>query len=130
MTQPLLAYIFTGVVAVVAVFQLALMCGAPFGHLAMGGRFPARFPATLRVAALVQAILLAFFALVTLSKAKVLWVQYYDVAENVIWVVVAVSGLSLIMNLVTPSKWERILWAPVAGVMLLTSGLLAAQVGA
>lgn len=129
MTQPLLAYIFTGVVSVVVAFQLALACGAPWGHLAMGGRFPGRFPATLRVAAFLQAILLAFFAIIALSQARVVWVQYYDMADNAIWGVAVVSGLSLIMNLVTPSKWERVLWAPAAGVMLLTSSLLAAQVG-
>ena len=129
MTQPLLAYIFTGVVSVVVAFQLALTCGAPWGHLAMGGRFPGRFPAALRVAAFLQAILLAFFAIIALSKARVVWVQYYDMADNAIWGVAVVSGLSLIMNLVTPSKWERVLWAPVAGVMLLTSGFLAAQGG-
>jgi hypothetical protein len=95
----------------------------------MGGRFPGRFPAALRVAAFLQAILLAFFAIIALSKARVVWVQYYDMADNAIWGVAVVSGLSLIMNLVTPSKWERVLWAPVAGVMLLTSGLLAAQGG-
>ena len=35
--------------------------------------------------------------------------------------VVAVSGVAVLLNLVTPSKWERMLWAPVAIVMLATS---------
>jgi len=99
----------------------------PWGHLAMGGRYPGRFPTALRVAAFIQSVVLSSFAVVTLVKAEVLWTQYAHIAEVAIWPVTIVSGLSLIMNLATPSKWERILWAPVASVMLLSSGWLAMQ---
>jgi hypothetical protein len=36
-------------------FQLALACGAPWGHLAMGGgKYPGVFPVPLRIAAVVS----------------------------------------------------------------------------
>lgn len=125
MHQTLAAYLFTGSIVIVVLFQLALMCGMPWGHLAMGGRYPGRFPPALRVAAFVQALVLSGFALVALTKAGVILPQYSDISDTAIWVVAGISGLSLIMNLATPSKWERILWAPVAFMMFLTSGWLA-----
>ena len=127
MHQALAAYMFSGAIAVVVLFQFALMCGLPWGHLAMGGRYPSRFPPAMRVAAFVQALVLSSFALVALTKAGVIFPQFYDISDTAIWVVAGISVLSLIMNLATPSKWERILWAPVAFVMLASSGWLAMQ---
>ena len=95
----------------------------------MGGRYPGRFPTPMRVAAFLQAIVLSGFALIALTKAKVIGFQYQEFAADAIWFVVGVSGLSLFMNLITPVKWERILWAPMAAVMFVTSGMLAMQGG-
>ena len=60
------------VVAIAAIgFQLALAAGAPWGAYAMGGRFPGRFPPPLRVAAVVQAVVVADRAgLLTLPLAR------------------------------------------------------------
>ncbi len=119
------AAIFSLCVVCAALFQLALACGAPLGHLAMGGRYPGRFPPPLRVAALVQALVLSGFALIALTKAKLVFPQYYELAENAMWLVAGISALSLAMNLMTPSKAERQLWAPVAAAMLASSSWLA-----
>ena len=65
------------VVAIAAIgFQLALAAGAPWGAYAMGGRFPGRFPPPLRVAAVVQAVVVADRAgLLTLPLAPwLIWV--------------------------------------------------------
>ena len=108
------AYIFSALVLVSVLFQLALAGGAPWGEFAMGGRFPGRFPPALRIAALVQAAVLLLLATVVLTRAKVIFPGFYPASAALIWVVVAVSGLSLLMNSMTPSKRERILWAPVS----------------
>ena len=118
-------YLFAACVTIVVLFQFALIIGAPWGHLAMGGRYPGQFPPALRVAAFVQSVLLTFLALIVLTKAGIMFPDHYASATIAIWVVTIVSGLSLIMNLATPSKWERILWAPIAFTMLMTSGWLA-----
>lgn len=44
MIDPIIsAYIFSALI-VVAAFQLALALGAPWGEMAMGGKFTGRFP--------------------------------------------------------------------------------------
>ena len=91
----------------------------------MGGRYPGRFPPALRIAAFIQCVLLSSFAIVTLVKAEVLWPQYVSVSDIAIWPVTIVSAASVLMNLATPSKWERILWVPVGSIMLISSGWLA-----
>jgi len=50
-------------------FQMALALGVPWGSYAMGGAFPGKFPPRMRVAALVQAVLLAGTVAIVLSRA-------------------------------------------------------------
>ena len=112
-------------VVVVIGFQLALAAGAPWGAYAMGGRVVGRFPPPLRVAAVVQAVVLALLAAVVMARAGLLALP---LVPWLIWVVVAFSGLSLAMNAVSPSAGERRLWVPAASVMLAAS-LVVALVG-
>jgi hypothetical protein len=119
------AVIFTAVVAVAVGFQLALAAGAPWGTYAMGGRFPGRFPAPMRVAALAQGIVLALLAGVVLARAGLALEAWASSASWLIWVVVGFSALSLLMNSMSSSKGERLLWIPVAVVMLASSLVVA-----
>ena len=112
------AYVFVFLNSIVVLFQLALSAGAPWGGIAMGGRFPGIFPTPMRIAALVQAFILSFLSLSVAIRAKFILPDYYSISEVGIWVVVVVFSLSLIMNLATPSKWERRIWAPVVAILL------------
>ena len=125
MTTIVAAYVFAFATVVSVLFQIALALGAPWGHLAMGGRFPGKFPPAMRVAALVQAVVLSLLAVIVAIKARLVLAGFYTVSETAIWVVFAISVLSLIMNLVTPSRGERLLWAPVALVLALSSLVVA-----
>ena len=123
MDVPTLAALAFVVAAVAAIgFQLALAAGAPWGAYAMGGRVTGRFPPPLRVAAVVQAGVLALLALVVMARAGLLDLV---LDEWMIWVVVAFSGLSLAMNAASRSAGERRLWVPVASVMLGSSLVVA-----
>ena len=119
------AQIFAFLTLIVVLFQLALLLGAPWGHLAMGGRFPGKFPPKMRIAALVQAILLCVLGLVVLIRAKMLLPSFYTISETAIWVVVIINCLSLVMNLATPSRWERIIWAPIVTMLVISSLIVA-----
>ena len=121
MSSIFFAYLFAFATLIVVLFQLALAAGMPWGHLAMGGRYPGKFPNNLRVGAVIQGALLAFLAMIVLSHAGIAFPGLSNLSNSLIWVAVAVSGLSLITNLITPSKWERILWAPVALIMTISS---------
>jgi len=119
------AYLFTLAALITVLFQLALAAGKPWGNLAMGGRYPGKFPAGMRVGALIQAALIAFLAIIVLSDAGVAFPGLSSLSNILIWAAVAMSAISLVMNLIMPSKWERILWAPVAFVMTVSSLIVA-----
>lgn len=115
------AWLFGACIAVLTVFQLALAAGAPWGSLAMGGRFPGRFPPPMRVAALVQVPVYAALAAIVFARAGVAFAYWFGFSATAIWVVVAISAVALVLNLITPSRNERRLWAPVAALMLAAS---------
>ena len=113
------AWVFVGLTAVVALFQLALAMGAPWGAYAMGGKFPGRFPPPMRIAALVQVALLAAFAGVVLARAGVALPDWR--AGWLAWIVVGLMALGVMLNLITRSPRERMIWAPVAILLFLAS---------
>lgn len=117
----LAARIYAVVTFVVIAFQIALAAGAPWGAYAMGGAFPGQFPPELRVAAVIQAVILALLAGVVLARAGVALPNWSRTSRWLIWVAVAFSGLSLVLNIITPSSIERAIWAPVALIMLISS---------
>ena len=125
MPSTFFAYIFAFLSLIVFLFQIALAAGIPWGHLAMGGRYPGKFPPNMRVGAVIQGALMAFLGMIVLSRAGVAFPGLANLSNILIWVAVAISGVSLVMNLITQSKWERILWAPVALLMTVSSLVVA-----
>lgn len=119
------AYTFGVLIAIVVLFQLALALGAPWGEMAMGGKFPGRFPTAMRVAALFQIVILVFIALIVLARAGIFLEAFSAFAESAIWGVVIYSLLGTILNIMTPSKKERILWVPVTMGLLICSAIVA-----
>lgn len=123
--ERLSAFIYGLVSLGVIAFQLALAAGAPWGAYAMGGAFPGQFPPELRVAAIVQTVILALLALVVLARAGIALPKWSRASRRLIWVVVAFSVISLVLNTITPSAGERAIWVPVALVMLICSVIVA-----
>lgn len=118
MSTPIPALVFAALTLVACLFQLALAAGMPWGHLAMGGKFPGRFPPAIRGVAVFQAALLVGLAVIVLARAELVLPQLRPAAGWLIWSVVIFSAVGSLANLATPSKWERILWAPVTLLML------------
>ena len=117
----LAALVFAGLVGLVSAFQLALALGAPWGAYAMGGAFPGVMPAAMRVAALVQIAGLGAVALVVLSRTGVVLPRWRRVSRWLAWGIVGLLGVSVILNLITPSPMERMIWAPVAAALFATA---------
>jgi hypothetical protein len=115
------AFLHAALTALVVGFQLALAAGAPWGEAAMGGTIKGRFPPPLRVAAVVQAILLTVLAAVVLSRADVALPGWSQTARWAIWVAVGFAAVATVMNLITRSLIERRIWAPVAIGLLATA---------
>jgi len=114
---PLAAKVFAGLTTVVVVFQLALALGAPWGAYAMGGAFPGTYPPAMRIAALVQIPILAGVAAIVLARAGVGFPRWRP--QRLAWVVVVLLAVGVVLNLITPSGTERLIWAPVAVLLFL-----------
>jgi hypothetical protein len=91
----------------------------------MGGAFPGRFPRRLRIAAVVQAALLALTIAIVLARAGLVLPEWSGTAAVLAWAVVAVAAVALVLNAISPSAGERRIWVPVTFVMLVTSLVVA-----
>lgn len=123
------AIVFAVAAGVVVAFQIALALGAPWGAYAMGGAAPGRFPTALRVAALVQGLLVALLGLVVLSTAGLAVPDLAEAQPWLIWVAVAVAAVALLLNAISRSPGERRIWTPVAAVLLISSLVVALTAG-
>jgi hypothetical protein len=121
------ALLYATVSAFAVAFQIALASGVPWGEYAMGGAFPGQLPPALRIAALIQALLLVGLAAVVMVRAGLILKGWSQVARRLVWVVVSFAAVSLVVNLITPSAGERAIWAPVALLLLLSSTIVAVK---
>lgn len=117
------AVIFCVAAVLVIGLHVMLICGAPIGYMTMGGRNPGVLPTSARVSSLAQALLVAGFTVVVLHRAGVM--GSVSIAPWLIWVVVAVSAVSLVANTITPSKRERLFGVPATLGLLIGSLLVA-----
>lgn len=123
------AILFSIVTLGVIAFQIALAAGAPWGAYAMGGAFPGRYPPRMRVAAAGMAALLGLLVLIVLSSAGLIIVPMLTGLPSLIWLVVAFSAVSVVLNAASRSAGERRIWVPVALVMLASSLVVAVAPG-
>lgn len=107
---PIYAVLIVGVIC----FQIALICGAPWGRMTQGGQHDGPLPQSGRIIAAFSIFLLLFMALSILS-ALGNWPHWPRWTG---WVTVVVSVLSAILNWITPSRPERLLWGPITTVLL------------
>jgi hypothetical protein len=98
-------------------FQVALAAGAPLGRAAWGGAHE-RLPTNLRVASAIATVVWIAAALVVLARAG------FDAspipASAAAWATWVLAGLLLVgavMNLISRSRLERLIWGPVALVL-------------
>ena len=124
-TTAVAALVFAVAAAGVVAFQIALALGAPWGRYAMGGAFPGRFPPPMRVAALVQGLLIGLLAVGGLSTAELVLPELVDAFPWFAWIAVVVSALAVALNAISRSAGERRIWVPVALILLVTSLLVA-----
>ena len=94
--------------------QLCLMFGAPWAHLTMGGKWNGALPPRIRPLAALQALLLLCLMSVALDAGGV---RSFGWPDWSIWPALALTYLTTLGNLATPSRWERLLWGPLTLIM-------------
>ena len=109
---------------VIALFQIALALGAPWGVAAYGGSNVGRLPTRLRIASAVAG--LAVYPLIAWTVWKA---GAGEVAGLWMWLLTGLFTLGAIMNFASRSKVERWTWGPIASLVAICCGLLAAGLG-
>lgn len=112
-----------GLIGLVIAFQLALVLGAPWGDFTQGGANSGQLPATGRVVALVSMVILTVLACGLL--ARVGWGPLAGASRRLVavlaWVGVGYSAIAVLLNAASPSSNERLVWVPVAVLLLASS---------
>ena len=116
------ALVFAALAAPPFAAQVGLALGAPWGAVTLAGRWPGKLPPRMRIAALAQAAVLLSLAAIALDHGGVIAL---GLPVGAIWIVVAVSGISAVLNTITPSRIERLLWSPVTILMACAALFLA-----
>mgnify|MGYP001818172474 FL=1 len=115
------AWLFTIGALAAAGLHLVLILGAPIGFMTMGGRNPGVLPPSARLSSLFQAVLVLGLAVIVLNAAGVIAWPRIPGQAWLVWLVVAISALSLIANTITPSRKERWFGMPVGAALLIGS---------
>ncbi|MGJ8583555.1 MAG: hypothetical protein ACSHXD_05665 [Marinosulfonomonas sp.] len=115
------AALFAALTSLAVFVQIALVFGAPWGVLTMGGRWPGVMPPAARVLSFFQTVLLITLAGTVLAEAGLLGAKP---PQWMVWGTGVITSLSAVANTVTPSLPERRLWAPVTILMVFCFGIV------
>jgi len=101
----------------IAVFQLTLALGAPFGRAAWGGTHT-NLSTGLRIA---SAVAVAFWLLAALTVLARGGSEAIPLPGGFVrwgtWLLVGLLPLGALMNFASSSVWERFLWGPLAAIL-------------
>lgn len=122
--MPLAAVLICVVLGALAVFQLALILGAPIGRFAWGGQHEV-LPARLRIGSAVSIVIYAIIAVLALDKAALVDVVPDAVSTVGMWIVFGYFVLGIALNAISRSRAERLTMTPVCAVLAVLSLLVA-----
>ncbi|REE81535.1 hypothetical protein A8990_11860 [Paenibacillus taihuensis] len=112
------------ILAGIAVFQILLLFGAPWGEYSWGGKYRGVLPRVHRWMCLPAAILLILMAFVLLVHTDILAADLFPTGI-LVWVMTIFLGINTLGNAASRSRGERLVMTPLSGICLL-SCLLAA----
>lgn len=120
-----LAIAFVTLLTLLAVFQLLLSAGLPFGQFAWGGQSRV-LPRRLRIGSALSIVAYAVFAFIALERAGVTNVIPGQLVEVIaMWVVAGFLALSILPNLASKSAQEKRLMIPVSLVLAILAIFIA-----
>lgn len=108
----------------VIIFQILLIYGLPLGEYTMGGKFPGKIPDKIKYLVFMQILLLASYGYVIAEFTDLLPFETKIFGNIGIWFVFAFFVLGTLLNWITPSRKERIIWGPVNTVILIILSLI------
>jgi hypothetical protein len=123
------ALALTVILAALAIFQLALVLGAPLGRYAWGGQHRV-LPARLRVGSAVAILIYALIVVIAFDRVGAIDVFPELFAQIAMWVVFGYFVLGIFANAASRSKPERAVMVPVTIVLAVLSFFIALGYGA
>ena len=111
---------------VVALFQLALVLGAPMGEYAFGGQNKGKLPTQFRITSAFSFVFLLAVAGHYCAQAGLLPQLLPEAVNTVVnWLLVGFNVSGLVMNAISRSKKERQMWVPVLLLSVVLSIIVA-----
>jgi len=107
--------IAAAILLLVVAFQAALAAGAPWGAATQGGANEGVLPDLLRVGSVVS--LLVYAALAAVAGTS--WAPA-NARRRILYIAALVMVFATMLNIASPSLVERIIWAPVTIVLVIT----------
>jgi hypothetical protein len=112
--------------AATALFQIAIVLGAPLGEYSYGGRTQGKLPSRYRFSSVVSSALLFAIAAHYLAVLGVLEaILPSNMFQVVNWVLVGFAAMAALLNNITRGKKEKQLWGGVTVAILLASIIVA-----
>lgn len=118
------ALALTGLLTVLALFQLALICGAPWGAFAWGGQHQV-LPARLRIGSAVSILIYGLITAIAWDCVGAIDVFGGSFSDVAMWVIFAYFVLGIVMNAISRSKPERYTMVPMCVALAVLSLLIA-----
>lgn len=116
---------FVALLVLLALFQIALAFGAPWGRFAWGGQHPGTLPTNYRIASAFSLLVYGFMVVLALDRAGLIDVLPQNFSSVGSWVVFAYLVLGVVMNAISRSKAERWVMTPVSLVLAVLALLIA-----
>jgi len=109
-----------------ALFQLALVLGAPMGEYAYGGQIPGKLPIQYRVSSAVSFVLLLAISGHYLAQMGVVpKLLSPELNQWVNWGLIGFAAAAAVMNNITKSAKEKRLWGSTTIAMLIAAIVVA-----
>ncbi len=109
-----------------ALFQLALVLGAPMGEYAYGGQMPGKLPIRYRVSSAVSFVLLLAIAGHYLAQLGIVpKLLSPELNQWVNWGLIGFAAAAAVMNNITKSAKEKRLWGSTTIAMLIAAIVVA-----
>lgn len=117
----LAAYLICFILVCLAIFQIALILGAPLGKFAWGG-YHEVLPQKLRIGSAIAIITYVIFAIFVLEQVGSINVlQNAQLPQAGVWAMVGYFALGIPLNAISKSKPERMVMTPVVMMLFLLS---------
>lgn len=109
-----------------ALFQLAIVLGAPLGEYSYGGQNPGKLPTRFRVTSVISMLLMLALSGHYLAQTAVVTPILDEGGNSIVnWVLVGFAALAALMNNITRSQKEKRLWGGTTLAMLLSAIIVA-----